>query len=30
MQIGDRVRVEIEGIGHLENIVVARSSPVAI
>ena len=30
MQIGDRVRVEIEGIGHLENIVVARSSPVAL
>jgi len=28
MQIGDRVRVEIEGIGHLENFVVARSSPV--
>jgi len=27
MQIGDRVRVEIEGIGHLENTVVARSSP---
>lgn len=27
MQVGDRVRVEIEGIGHLENIVVARSSP---
>jgi 2-keto-4-pentenoate hydratase/2-oxohepta-3-ene-1,7-dioic acid hydratase in catechol pathway len=26
MQIGDRVRVEIEGIGHLENFVVARSS----
>jgi 2-keto-4-pentenoate hydratase/2-oxohepta-3-ene-1,7-dioic acid hydratase in catechol pathway len=26
MQIGDRVRVEIEGIGHLENSVVARSS----
>ncbi|HEY9831261.1 MAG TPA: fumarylacetoacetate hydrolase family protein [Stenomitos sp.] len=26
MQIGDRVRVEIEGIGHLENTVVARSS----
>ena len=28
MKIGDRVRVEIEGIGHLENSVVARSSPV--
>jgi 2-keto-4-pentenoate hydratase/2-oxohepta-3-ene-1,7-dioic acid hydratase in catechol pathway len=28
MQIGDRVRVEIEGIGELENTVVARSSPV--
>jgi 2-keto-4-pentenoate hydratase/2-oxohepta-3-ene-1,7-dioic acid hydratase in catechol pathway len=26
MQIGDRVRVEIEGIGHLENFVAARSS----
>ncbi|NEO99549.1 MAG: fumarylacetoacetate hydrolase family protein [Symploca sp. SIO2E9] len=29
MQIGDRVRVEIEGIGHLENKVVARSLPVS-
>jgi len=28
MQIGDRVRVEIEGIGELENTIVARSSPV--
>jgi 2-keto-4-pentenoate hydratase/2-oxohepta-3-ene-1,7-dioic acid hydratase in catechol pathway len=27
MQIGDRVRVEIEGIGHLENTIVARSTP---
>jgi 2-keto-4-pentenoate hydratase/2-oxohepta-3-ene-1,7-dioic acid hydratase in catechol pathway len=26
MQIGDRIRVEIEGIGQLENFVVARSS----
>jgi 2-keto-4-pentenoate hydratase/2-oxohepta-3-ene-1,7-dioic acid hydratase in catechol pathway len=25
MQIGDRVRVEIEGIGQLENTVVIRS-----
>ena len=30
MQIGDRVRVEIEGIGDLENTVVARSSPVML
>lgn len=30
MQIGDRVRVEIEGIGHLENTVVARSSPITL
>lgn len=30
MQIGDRVRVEIEGIGELENTVVARSSPVTL
>lgn len=30
MQIGDRVRVEIEGIGHLENTVVARSSTVTL
>jgi 2-keto-4-pentenoate hydratase/2-oxohepta-3-ene-1,7-dioic acid hydratase in catechol pathway len=30
MQIGDRVRVEIEGIGHLENTVVPRSSPVTL
>lgn len=28
MQIGDRVRVEIEGIGQLENTVIARSSLV--
>jgi 2-keto-4-pentenoate hydratase/2-oxohepta-3-ene-1,7-dioic acid hydratase in catechol pathway len=28
MQIGDRVRVEIEGIGELENTVIVRSSPV--
>lgn len=27
MQIGDRVRIEIEGIGHLENTVIARSLP---
>ena len=27
MQVGDRVRVEIEGIGYLENSVVARTSP---
>jgi 2-keto-4-pentenoate hydratase/2-oxohepta-3-ene-1,7-dioic acid hydratase in catechol pathway len=26
MQIGDRVRVEIEGIGHLENTVTVRPS----
>jgi 2-keto-4-pentenoate hydratase/2-oxohepta-3-ene-1,7-dioic acid hydratase in catechol pathway len=26
MQIGDRIRVEIEGIGQLENFVIARSS----
>jgi 2-keto-4-pentenoate hydratase/2-oxohepta-3-ene-1,7-dioic acid hydratase in catechol pathway len=24
MQVGDRVRVEIEGIGYLENSVIAR------
>jgi 2-keto-4-pentenoate hydratase/2-oxohepta-3-ene-1,7-dioic acid hydratase in catechol pathway len=30
MQIGDRVRVEIEGIGQLENTVVARSSSVTL
>lgn len=30
MQIGDRVCVEIEGIGQLENTVVARSSSVAL
>jgi len=29
MQIGDRVRVAIEGIGHLDNFVVTRESPVA-
>jgi 2-keto-4-pentenoate hydratase/2-oxohepta-3-ene-1,7-dioic acid hydratase in catechol pathway len=28
MQIGDRVRVEIEGIGQLENTVVPRSQTV--
>lgn len=28
MQVGDRVRVEIEGIGHLDNSVVARPSTV--
>lgn len=28
MQIGDRVRVEIEGIGQLENTVVHRSLPI--
>jgi len=28
MQIGDRVRIEIEGIGQLENTVVARRSSV--
>lgn len=27
MQVGDRVRVEIEGIGQLENTVVERRSP---
>ena len=30
MQIGDRVRIEIEGIGHLENTVVPRSSSVKL
>ena len=30
MKIGDRVRVEIEGIGHLENIIVPRSAPVTL
>lgn len=30
MQIGDRIRIEIEGIGHLENTVVPRSSPVRL
>jgi 2-keto-4-pentenoate hydratase/2-oxohepta-3-ene-1,7-dioic acid hydratase in catechol pathway len=30
MQVGDRIRVEIEGIGHLENTVVARSSSVKL
>ncbi|HBB31047.1 MAG TPA: 5-oxo-1,2,5-tricarboxylic-3-penten acid decarboxylase [Cyanobacteria bacterium UBA8803] len=30
MQIGDRVRVEIEGIGHLENTVVTRSASVTM
>jgi 2-keto-4-pentenoate hydratase/2-oxohepta-3-ene-1,7-dioic acid hydratase in catechol pathway len=30
MQVGDRVRVEIEGIGQLENTVVARPSPVRL
>ena len=30
MQVGDRVRVEIEGIGHLENTVVPRSSPITL
>ena len=29
MQIGDRVRVEIEGIGHLDNFVIAREVPIA-
>jgi 2-keto-4-pentenoate hydratase/2-oxohepta-3-ene-1,7-dioic acid hydratase in catechol pathway len=24
MQVGDRVRVEIEGIGQLENALIAR------
>ncbi|WP_017719490.1 fumarylacetoacetate hydrolase family protein [Kamptonema formosum] len=27
LQVGDRIRVEIEGIGSLENTVVARRSP---
>ncbi len=27
MQVGDRVRIEIEGIGHLENTVVMRQTP---
>jgi 2-keto-4-pentenoate hydratase/2-oxohepta-3-ene-1,7-dioic acid hydratase in catechol pathway len=27
LQVGDRVRVEIEGIGSLENTVVARRNP---
>jgi 2-keto-4-pentenoate hydratase/2-oxohepta-3-ene-1,7-dioic acid hydratase in catechol pathway len=30
MEIGDRVRVEIEGIGQLENTVVARASGVTV
>lgn len=30
MQIGDRIRVEIEGIGHLENTVVPRSLSVKL
>jgi 2-keto-4-pentenoate hydratase/2-oxohepta-3-ene-1,7-dioic acid hydratase in catechol pathway len=30
MQVGDRVRIEIEGIGHLENTLVKRSSPISI
>jgi 2-keto-4-pentenoate hydratase/2-oxohepta-3-ene-1,7-dioic acid hydratase in catechol pathway len=30
MQIGDHVRVEIEGIGQLENTVVARTSTVTV
>jgi 2-keto-4-pentenoate hydratase/2-oxohepta-3-ene-1,7-dioic acid hydratase in catechol pathway len=30
MQIGDRIRVEIEGIGQLENTVVSRSWPVTL
>ena len=30
MQVGDRVRIEIEGIGHLENTVVARSYAVTL
>ena len=29
MQIGDRVRVEIEGIGHLDNFVIVREVPIA-
>lgn len=28
MQIGDRVRVAIEGIGHLDNFVIAREYPI--
>lgn len=29
MQIGDRIRVAIEGIGHLDNFVIAREVPIA-
>ena len=29
MQVGDRVRIEIEGIGHMENMIVARPTPAA-
>jgi 2-keto-4-pentenoate hydratase/2-oxohepta-3-ene-1,7-dioic acid hydratase in catechol pathway len=29
MQIGDRVRVEIEGIGYLENPVAERNKPIS-
>lgn len=30
MQIGDRIRIEIEGIGHLENTVVPRITAVML
>lgn len=30
LQVGDRVRVEIEGIGYLNNIVAARSSKLSL
>jgi 2-keto-4-pentenoate hydratase/2-oxohepta-3-ene-1,7-dioic acid hydratase in catechol pathway len=30
MQIGDRVRVEIEGIGHLENTVARRCATITL
>jgi 2-keto-4-pentenoate hydratase/2-oxohepta-3-ene-1,7-dioic acid hydratase in catechol pathway len=29
MQVGDRVRIEIEGIGQMENTVVVRPTPTA-
>jgi 2-keto-4-pentenoate hydratase/2-oxohepta-3-ene-1,7-dioic acid hydratase in catechol pathway len=29
MQVGDRVRIEIEGIGHMENMIVARPTLAA-
>jgi 2-keto-4-pentenoate hydratase/2-oxohepta-3-ene-1,7-dioic acid hydratase in catechol pathway len=29
MQVGDRVRIEIEGIGRLESTVAVRSAPAS-